>query len=156
MSTSTTIEQDNSNKFISTNYHNVNDVLYTLKFHPNNQTYYDYCEEYDSKKEYEKNIFKKDFGKGERAYQYELNIIIYKNTGFITGKYVGAKEILTSEELNKLIPYCRCKFHTASWYELPWCCYGRINSGCLESDLGYSSYVVRDTRKYLESIQKLN
>lgn len=141
---------------MNTIYYLVGDDKYVGYHYNDFLKYYDYCEEYDNNKEYDENIFNKDYGKGEKMYQYELNVIIHKMTQKILAQYVGAKEILTDEELNKLIPYCRCKFHTSSWYEFPWCCYGRINSGCLESDLGYSSDVVKKTRKYVESIQKLN
>jgi hypothetical protein len=143
-------------KFVCTSFPHVNDENHAKKCYDYYKEYHDYCEQYDEKKEYEYGVFTKDFGKGERSYQYELNIIMNAKTHEEIMSFVVATEILTDEELKKLIPYCRCKFHTSKWYQLPWCFNGPIKSCCLESDFGPSNYVIHDTRKYLESIQKLN
>lgn len=65
--------------------------------------------------------------------------------------FVVAKEILSDEELKKLIPYCRCAYHTSHAlikipnYNAPCpCCVG-----CLCSEREYiQQHVIDKTRKY--------
>jgi hypothetical protein len=66
--------------------------------------------------------------------------------------FLVAKEIVSENELNMLIPYCRCIYHTST--PIFSCGPCKCCVGCVES-MFYSQYVVKESRKhYNECMQK--
>ena len=108
---------------------------------------YHYFEKFDENKIYTSEPFKKDFGQGEHTYSYELYVL----NG--TEKFIIAKEYLSESDLKELVPFCRCSYHTAPWYNLlkhficP-CCVG-----CLDSPFP-QQWVINASKKYMKEKTK--
>ncbi len=109
---------------------------------------YDFHELYDSSKEYQKDKFTQDFGKGLHQYIYALHKIQDRESKEET-QYVVAEEELDEGELKMLAPYCQCMYHRKAWYNprrmfICQCCVG-----CLQSDFPQQS-VINRTREDME------
>jgi hypothetical protein len=107
---------------------------------------YHFFEKFDQNKNYTTESFKKDFGQGDHIYTYCL----YTLNGTI--QYIVAREF-TGDNLKELIPYCRCPYHTASWYNLSRFFICRCCVGCLDSPFPQQS-IINASRKYMMEKRK--
>lgn len=89
---------------------------------------YHYYELYDEKKEYNKETFEHDYGKGVYNYRYCKHRLLVNDD---KKEYVVAEQQLTEKELTLYTPHCQCPKCTAPWYS-SWtycgCCYGCLRS----------------------------
>lgn len=112
--------------------------------------YYDFYEEIDEtlyKTENESKLFKHDYGKGEKTYRYSnYSIYISENE---TKFYRTVHEKITDEELEELIPYCRCySCTTNNFFGGCPCCSGCLTDICSQDILG-------KTKEYFNSKDKI-
>ncbi len=92
---------------------------------------YHYHEEYSPNRQYTKEEFNFNFGKGLHNYQYELhNIIDYDSDD--NKHFVVAKEILSKEEQNTLSKYCNCSYCKANFINKMFICSCCV--GCLKEE----------------------
>ena len=67
---------------------------------------YDYFEKYDKNKLYTSERFIKDYGRGKMIYLYALYVFSEDE------KYIVAENDALCVNLEELIPYCRCLYHS--------------------------------------------
>ncbi len=117
-----------------TSENNLNPTEYFKDFH--------FYEEWDGKKQYQKEIFQRDFGYGLLCYGYKMYVINHER------KFIVAEEELSAFDRKKLAPYCQCRWHQTAWYNPArfWIC--RCCVGCIESDFP-QQYVINQTRDYI-------
>lgn len=93
---------------------------------------YDWWEEYDETKTYEKEKYTHDHGHGSLVYQ---NTLI--DVGILAEEvryFVVAQEIVSDEEMKELVPFCPCDICSMWWFDprqfivCP-CCVGCIKTG---------------------------
>jgi len=101
---------------------------------------YDYFEIFSPDRTYETNEYIHDYGKGTRRYINELKT--FGREGIESVSYVVAREVISDDELNELIPYCQCIYHQNPTISVCACCVG-----CLEAyDLNPSPQVINLSR----------
>jgi hypothetical protein len=121
------------------------------KFNPDSVIYAHYYEPFNSNKEYESEIFSCDFGHGTRNYRY-YKLIVYDSSDAKLEKQVFmiARQVLSDQEIKKLLPYCQCSAHTRSYFNPRRYC-GHSDLNCIKSDFETSQYLIDATiKKYNE------
>jgi len=83
---------------------------------------YDYYEIFSPDKTYETTEYTYDYGKGTRRYINEL--ASFTNGGVETASYVAAREVISDDEIDELIPYCQCYNHLNPTQPMCSCCVG--------------------------------
>lgn len=107
-----------------------------------------YFEKFDENKTYLDTEFFHSYGKGYRRYMYEKYSM---NRG--KDVYIVAQEILTKEDVDALLPYCQCRYHTmsflnpAKYFTCP-CCVG-----CISGFNPPQSIIDKTRQKYEKSKQ---
>lgn len=114
---------------------------------------YDFYELYDKTHEYDKELYTKNYGKGERQYHNSIfHVGLFKDihSNVIEKRnYVIAEEKISKRDKEFYARYCQCSFCLmSSWnpkkyYTCAHCC------GCLKSDSD-NQYVIKKTREYLQ------
>ncbi len=90
-----------------------------------------YYEKYDESKQYTKENFETDYGKGLHTYLYKYYTINNLNDPD-KKEFVVADEILSGEERIELIKHCNCEVHQANTIDrrlMCACCYGCLIAG---------------------------
>jgi hypothetical protein len=130
-----------------------------LTFDPNNAfKYNDFYKEFSNHDEcishaktliddsVEDNTINIDFGQGLKKYELIIYNVHDKNDRNQQKWFLIANEILKQEEIDILLPFCRCRKCTAMW-GIRWtycaCC-----TGCINNDFGTPDYIIKKTRKY--------
>lgn len=116
---------------------------YSLYYFDNMKDDFDYYEVYNPNKQYNYEIFKKDYGNGELTYQFGLFYIVKQER-----YYVCAFRILDEEEKKELDPYCECLIHTGE-KELFGC--KLTVKGCVNLSDPTQGYIKSATQNKLQS-----
>jgi hypothetical protein len=108
---------------------------------------YHHYEVYNPAKSYTTDTFEHDYGSGIHHYNYHLYIIkLTQNDSIVKeNKYVIAEEVLSLQERQLLVPYCKCYVCTAEWYDIFKYFTCRYDIGCLHTP-GYSQRNVNNAR----------
>jgi predicted porin len=128
-------------RFYKYRYHHVNsqqEIDYEL-------ANYDFTEIYDPTKNYNYDQYQKTVDNQTRTY---FNILLTFDLHNNTLQYVAGELVLSDEELKKMIPYCRCTYHSTSIFNIMRYLTCRCCIGCLEYNP--SQQVIRKTKKYIE------
>lgn len=135
---------------ISTEGYGVNSFDDEKKLFPD----YHYYIEYDESKVYNTNIFFHDYGHGYFLYKF-LKLELFEYDTQKQKKYIVAKQVLTSKDIDFLAPHCKCKYHMTAWYNplrllICKCCYG-----CITSSLNpYIGHVADFIKEYTKSVNE--